>query len=136
MTSSDGIPLAVMVTPANQADLLQLLPLVLEHFPKIKGAVGRPPERPQKVIADAGYASRDLEALLTACGVEAEIPQKSEPRPPGLGKKRWKIERTIAWLRQFRRLRIRWDRLSTNFEAFVTLACTVIAWRQLCRNRF
>jgi transposase len=134
MTTAEGVPLAVTVTAANQPDVLELLPLVLEHFPKIKGAAGRPPERPRKVIADGGYASRDLAALLAACGIEAVIPQKSQARPPGLGKIRWKVERTIAWLRQFRRLRIRWDRLAQNFEAFVTMACAMIAWRQLCKT--
>ena len=110
MTSREGVPLAVILTAANQHDIRQIMPLVLLEFPQIGGLPGRPLDRPRRVRADAGYASSDLLHLLTACGIEAIIPQKNEPQPPGLGRDRWPVERAIAWLRQFRRLRIRWDK--------------------------
>lgn len=131
MTSREGIPLAVILTAANEHDIRQLMPLVMNKFPKVGGLVGRPLDRPKVVIADAGYASQDLLGLLQACQIEAIIPQKNEPQPSGLGRDRWPVERAISWLRQFRRLRIRWDRLAANHEAFVSLACSMIAWRTL-----
>ena len=47
----------------------------------------------------------------------------------GLGKLRWVVERTFAWLHFFRRLRIRWERLPEIHEAFKHLACAVICQR-------
>lgn len=134
MTSTAGVPLAVMLTPANQHDIRQILPLVFLKYPRIGGAPGRPLDRPRRVIADAGYASRDLLDLLAACGIAANIPQKGETQSPGLGKIRWPVERAIAWLKQFRRLRIRWDRLAIIHEAFIQIACALIAWRELART--
>ena len=43
-----------------------------------------------------------------------------------LGRHRWTIERTDAWLGDFRRLRIRDERSSERFYALAMLACAVI----------
>jgi transposase len=50
---------------------------------------------------------------------------------PPLGRLRWPIERTQSWLKQFRRLRIRWERLAHLYEAFLLLGCCLIAWKRL-----
>jgi hypothetical protein len=52
----------------------------------------------------------------------------------GLGRWRWVIERTFAWLSQFRRLRLRYDKRADVHEAFLSLGCALICWRSL-RNR-
>jgi hypothetical protein len=49
----------------------------------------------------------------------------------GLGRQRWPVERTIAWLHQYRRLRIRWEHRADIHEAFLRLACCLICWRHL-----
>ncbi|MFT4198731.1 MAG: transposase, partial [Pseudoxanthomonas sp.] len=49
----------------------------------------------------------------------------------GLGKTRWVVERSIAWLHQFRRLRIRYERLPCIHEAFLKIGCAIICWRVL-----
>jgi hypothetical protein len=41
------------------------------------------------------------------------------------------VERSLAWLHQFRRLRIRWEHRADIHEAFLKLACCLICWRQL-----
>ncbi|MEU6603076.1 transposase [Streptomyces flaveolus] len=48
-----------------------------------------------------------------------------------LGVDRWVVERTFAWLHGFRRLRGRWERRADIHEAFLRLACCLIAHRQL-----
>jgi len=50
-----------------------------------------------------------------------------------LGRHRWTIERTGAWLGGFRRLRIRYERSSERFYALAMLACSVICFRSLKR---
>lgn len=131
MTSLDGVPLAVVLSPANRHDLRQLPELVFARFPRVGGRRGRPLDRPLSVTTDAGYRSRAARALLEAAGIVANIPQHGEPAPRGLGRVRWPVERTIAWLKQFRRLRIRWDRRAEVTEAFIAIACSLIAWRYL-----
>jgi hypothetical protein len=49
----------------------------------------------------------------------------------GLGRERWIIERTFAWLHNRRRLLLRTDRRHEIHEAFLALACCLICWRQL-----
>jgi transposase len=46
-------------------------------------------------------------------------------------KRRWKVERTFAWLGNFRRLVVRWERNITMYRAFFHVACLLIILRQL-----
>ena len=45
-----------------------------------------------------------------------------------LGRQRWIVERTLAWLARYRRLTIRYERLVTMHEAFLHLACALVCW--------
>src|SRR5438874_788552 len=49
----------------------------------------------------------------------------------GLGRWRWVVERTFAWLHQFRRLRVRYDKRADIHEAFLSLGCALICWQSL-----
>jgi transposase len=44
----------------------------------------------------------------------------------GLGTTRWVVERTISWLHQYRRPRVRYERRVDIHEAFLTLGCVLI----------
>jgi hypothetical protein len=44
---------------------------------------------------------------------------------------RWVVERTFAWLNQFRRLRVRYDKRADIHEAFLSLGCAWICWQSL-----
>ena len=46
-------------------------------------------------------------------------------------KRRWKIERLFAWLSNFRRLVIRYERRVENYLGLVKLGCIVILLRHL-----
>jgi transposase len=48
-----------------------------------------------------------------------------------LGRHRWTIERTGAWLGGWRRLRIRYECSSGRFYALAMLACAVICFNAL-----
>ena len=41
------------------------------------------------------------------------------------------VERTFAWLNQFRRLRVRYDKRADIHKAFLSLGCALICWRSL-----
>lgn len=131
MTTMNGQPLAVTVTAANLHDLRQLMNLLFLKYPRVGGKVGRPPAQPKSVTADKGYDCSAARGLLIECGITPHIARRGSRDDTPLGRLRWPVERTISWLKQFRRLRIRWDRKSDLTQAFLDLACAIINWRQL-----
>lgn len=131
MTTHNGIPQGNTLSAANVHDLKQLLPLVFLKFPKIGGKRGRPLDRPLSVTADKGYDCQATRDLLALAGIETFIPKRREAQGSSLGATRWPIERTISWLKQFRRLRIRWDRRAEIYQAFHDIANSLITWRYL-----
>ena len=48
-----------------------------------------------------------------------------------LGRQRWVIERSIAWLTGYRRLTLRYERCARLFTAFLTLAATLTCYKKL-----
>lgn len=120
----------MILTEANRNDVTQLLPLV-DGIPPIAGRPGAPRYRPAVIQADRGYDSQPHRRALAACGIRTQIARRRTEHGSGLGKTRWVIERTIAWLHQFRRLRVRYERRPDIHEAFLKLGCTVICWRFL-----
>ncbi|MCH7703335.1 MAG: transposase, partial [Planctomycetes bacterium] len=45
--------------------------------------------------------------------------------------RRWKVERTISWFQNFRRLCIRWEKSTTMFQGFLHLGCTMLLLKQV-----
>lgn len=68
-------------------------------------------------------------------GIEPVLARRGTDHGSGLGVYRWVVERTLSWLHQFRRLRIRYERRAEIHEAFMTLGCAIICWRTL-QNAF
>jgi transposase len=52
----------------------------------------------------------------------------------GLGRRRWVVERTFAWLNPFRRLRVRYDKRADIHEAFLSLGCALTCWHVLRKS--
>jgi len=131
---SQGIPVNVRLTEANRHDVTQLLPLV-ESVPPIRGKRGRPLKKPRSVQVDRAYDSRTHRLALEQRGIRHQIASRRTAHGSNLGKTRWVVERIIAWLHQFRRLRVRCERLPSMHEAFRYLGCALIYWRTL-KNSF
>jgi transposase len=121
------VPLVVQTAAANRHDGALLLPLVLD-LPAVAGKPGRPKRKPDAIVADKAFDDDALRDLLRWLGIKPLIPRRGEDSP-GLGAARWFVERTISWLHQFRRLRIRWERNEATHQAFVSLAATIICFR-------
>ena len=130
ITDGGGIPLAVILTGGNTADVTQLLPLV-HAIPPIRGKQGRPRQRPETVFGDRAYDSRDHRRALRRLGIVPVLARKGTSHGTGLGTIRWVVERSNSWLHQFRRLRVRWERRADIHEAFLSLACALICYRRL-----
>ncbi len=125
-----GIPLAISLTGGNRNDVTQLLPLV-DGVGPVRGKRGRPRLRADSLIADRGYDHDKYRRQLWARGVKPIIARRATEHGSGLGKLRWVVERSFAWLHQFRRLRIRWERRPELHKAFMHLACAFICQRFL-----
>ena len=130
MTDAQGIPLAAVLTPANTNDITQLLPLV-EAIPPIGGKVGHPRHRPEAVQGDRAYDSEPHRQALRQRGIKPLLARRNTEHGSGLGVHRWVVERSLAWLHQFRRLRVRYERRADIHEAFLHLACALICWNVL-----
>ncbi len=133
ITDAEGVPLAVRLTCANRHDVTQLLPLV-QDIPPIAGKVGRPRCKPDCVQGDRAYDSQPHRDALRKLGIEAVLAKRRTKNGSGLGVFRWVVERTLSWLHQFRRLRVRYERRADIHEALLKLACIVICHNTL-QNR-
>jgi transposase len=83
------------------------------------------------VIADRGYDDDKYRRELWRRGVQPRIARRRTEHGSGHGRVRWVVERTFAWLHNFRRLRIRWERDAALHYAFVSLGCSLIRWRHV-----
>lgn len=127
ITDARGVPLAVILTPANTHDVTQLIPLV-DAIPPVRGKRGRPRRKPDAVQGDRGYDSEPHRRTLRRLGITPIIAKRNTEHGSGLGVTRWVVERTISWLHQYRRLRVRYERRSDIHEAFLSIACSLICW--------
>lgn len=130
ITDAQGVPLAAILTGANSHDVTQLLPLV-EAIPPIRGKPGRPRRKPEAVQGDRGYDSEPHRKELCRRGIQPILAKRRTAHGSGLGVYRWVVERTLSWLHQFRRLRIRFERRPEIHEAFLSLGCALICWNCL-----
>ena len=130
ITDAQGVPLAAGVTGAHRHDVTQLLPLV-DRIPPVAGRVGRPRRRPDRVQGDRAYDSQAHRRALRKRGIGSVLARRGQAHGSGLGVYRWVVERTLAWLHQFRRLRVRWERRGDLHEAFLDIGCILICWKYL-----
>jgi transposase len=130
ITDAHGIPLASSTTAANVNDISQLPPL-FNAIPPVAGKPGHPRRKPDALQGDLAYDSEPHRPGSRDIGVEPVLPEKGIEDQSGLGETRWPVERTLSWIHQNRRLRIRYERRPDIHQAFLTLACIKICARAL-----
>lgn len=109
---------------------------MVEAIPAIRGKAGAPLRKPRGIVADRGY-DRDAHRMTLSCrNIQTRIARRRTSHGSGLGQQRRPVERTISWLHQFKRLRVRSARRADVHESFVSLACSMICWRTLKRGYF
>jgi transposase len=135
VTDANGIPLSVRLTGANRHDVTQLLPLV-DSIPPIAGKVGRPIKRPNCILGDRAYDSQPHRIQLRRRGILHLLAQRRTENGSGLGIYRWVVERSLSWLHQNRRLRIRYEKRDDIHQAFMTIGCVKICWNHLINYSF
>jgi transposase len=142
VVDGQGIPLGNLLESASPAEVTLLEP-TLDTIAVPRSGPGRPRKNPERVIYDKACDSDPLRKRLARRGIELICPHRRNRVKPPLqdGRKlrryrrRWRVERTFAWLGNFRRLVVRWERHIRMYRAFFHVACLLITVRQLW-NRF
>jgi transposase len=137
VVDGEGLPLACHLDSANRAEV-NLLETTLDNI-DVTGAEDEPPPQPERLILDRGYDSDPLRERLAGRGIEMICPHRKNRVKPRTQdgrklrryKRRWKVERTFAWLGNVRRLVVRYERTLRMYRAFFHVACLLITLRQL-----
>ena len=88
------------------------------------------------VFADQGFAGRLVDWAATRLQTSVEIVRKpAEQKGFAVHKKRWVVERSLAWLTAHRRLAHDYERDPTASEAFIRWAAINTMIRRLDRGR-
>ena len=97
-------------------------------------------EIPERLIGDKAYDSDQLDEELAEQGTKLIAPHKSnrklenvtqDGRPLRRYKRRWKVERTISWIQNFRRLCIRWEKSTKLFQGFLHFGCIMLLLKEV-----
>jgi IS5 family transposase len=111
-----------------------LLEAVVDAVPPIKGPQGRPGrprKRPAKLHGDKGYDYLRCRAALRRRGITPRIARRGIESSQRLGRHRYVVERSLAWLVGYRRLQVRYERRADVLLGFVHLACALICLKSL-----
>ena len=130
MIDGNGLPLSSLIVAANVGESYMVETLVETSVD------GRFPDR---LIYDKAADAKWLREALARRDVELICPHRRNRKSPPLqdGRalrrylRRWKVERTISWLQNSRRLVTRYEHHDYLFNGFVQLTCLC-----LCLNRF
>ncbi len=106
------------------ADLVDAVPL-------IRTPTGRRRKRPAKLHADKAYDIPRCRRALSRRRIKVRIARRGIESSQRLGRHRWVVERTLAWLNRYRRLTIRYERRADIHQAFLTLGCALICFNHL-----
>ncbi len=136
LVDGEGIPLGVRLESASPNEVtLAEATLAQVRVPQPKG---RPRQKPKRVIADRAYDSDPLRQRLRKRHIDLIVPYRDnnkhrryeDGRKLRRYKRRWIVERTNAWLGQFRRLLVRHEHLLSTYRAFFYIACLWITMRR------
>jgi transposase len=125
----NGIPLAALLTGANRRDCMVFDDL-LDAIPPIRRP-SRQRRRPGKLHADKGYDYTRCRRFLHRHHIQVRIARKGIDSSQRLGRLRWVVQRTLAWLNRYRRRTIRSERRADLHQAVPTLGCALSCFNHL-----
>lgn len=124
--TGEGVPVACATTAAHVNDAVLFERLFLGAF-AVMGRI-------RTVFADKGYDAEANRELCRAFGAEPCLPKRGRPHGSGLGKRRWPVERSNAWVLENKRLALRCDRLGFIVHSLLQAACTFPVAGRLARE--
>ena len=138
VTDGQSIPLGILLKSASPHEVT-LIEVTLDQVRVPRPKRGRPRKRIKRLIYDKAADSDPLRKRLKRRGGDLICPHRDGRKSPSIQdgrklrryKRRWKIERTISWIQNFRRLVVRYDRKITMFHAYTQRACLIITLNKL-----
>lgn len=122
MVDGEGTPLSAFTTAASTSEVHAIETLVDERV-----ADKTPRHLMYDKAADADWLrdALDVRGVGLICPHRANRtkPSRQDGRPLRRYKRRYKVERSISWLHNCRRLITRWEYYPELFEGFVHLGC-------------
>ena len=123
LIDGEGTPLGADVASASQAEVNLIEPLLNKRIAR---------RRPPRLLYDRAADSDPLRKRLAKRCIELICPHRKnrkkpktqDGRPLRRYKRRYKVERSISWLFNNRRLLVRHEHHADLFLAFIQLACT------------
>ena len=143
VVDGSGLPLGFHLDGANRAEV-RLAQQTLDTI-RVARPHGRPKQRPNMLVADRGYDSSAFRRALRGRGIRMCIPPKRRPKNwkakrghPIVARKddyrqRFMVERSFAWLGNFRRLLIRWEHIHAVYNSLFAVAVMIVCVRRLTR---
>ena len=125
-TTGDGVPVACAAAAANVNDTV----LFERLFPTAFAVV----VRIGTVFGDKGYDAEADRDLCRTFGAEPQLHERGRPHGSGLGRRRWPVERSDAWLLENKRLALRYDRLGFIVQSLLQAACLFLVAGRLARE--
>jgi len=122
--------LAALVTGANRHESA-VFEALIDAVPMIVQPTGHRRKRPDKLHADKGYDVPRCRRFLHRRHIKVRIARIGIETKHKLGRHRWVVERTFAWLHRCRRLQVRYERRQDIHAAFLTIACALQCFRAL-----
>jgi transposase len=128
VVDGQGLPLSVTVASATPHEVKLVEPTLQNRFVE---------SCPDRLIGDLAYDSDRLDGQLADRGIELIAPHRTNRKKPATQdgralrryRRRWKIERLWAWLQNYRRIVVRYERYAENYLGFVLLGCMLILIR-------
>jgi len=125
LTDGHGLPLGIDTASASPHEVTLIEPLLENRVLRRK---------PKRLIYDAAADSDPLRKRLSRRNIELICPhRKNRTKPPTQDgrafrryRRRWKVERSISWIQNFRRLVTRYEYHADLFHGFIELACLVV----------
>ena len=133
VTDAHGTPLGLTLSGANRHDSMMLAPTLDAVSGLRSSRRGRPRRKPSKLHADKAYDHSRCRSECRARGIVPRIARRGTESSTRLGRHRWVVKRTFAWLSRYRRLTVRYERRADIHLAFTTLACALICLHQARR---
>ena len=127
LVDARGVPLSLIVTGAHRHDLSQFS-AVLDAL-----IVDLPKGRERFLYADKGYDGDAVREQIGIKGYIPRIPRRNRRRGRGRPWKnrRWVVEAAHSWFNRFRKLLVRYEKLTESYEALLHLAAAIICWRKV-----
>lgn len=130
LVDANGLPTSILIAPGNHHDVTLVDETLDSAFVN---------ELAPRLIADKAFDSAKLqERLAVERNVELIAPKRGGQRPSKRRqdgramrryRRRWKVENLFAWLKQFRRITVRWDYTAEHYLGFLYLGCMAILLR-------